>query len=620
MTRVDSLRPAWPLIGMVAALATCTPVEPEPRPPDLGPTRLRIYQLLPRTFGNLNATNATNGSLELNGSGKFSSIDDAAISSIKALGMTHVWLTGVVRQASLTDWSSIGLAKEDPDVVKGIAGSPYAVVDWFDVCPDYADVPSDRLAEFDALVARLHAADLKVVIDVVPNHVARGYRNHESGRDGFGDGEDTTRFFAPDNAFFHLVDPPGRALSLRAPDGWSAPGMDGRFPGEDGSAGRPPRATGNNVLSNEPSATDWYETVKLNWGFNFADGSSHFDPVPKTWRRFDEILTFWQARGVDGFRADFAHYVPAAAWRWLLARARERDPDGFFFAEAYSASDAAPDSSLPNLVASGFDAVYDDPVYDLVRDVYRGTRWANDLDGVQPTDYLRDRTVRYLENHDERRAASPSSGDGGFGSASNAIPAAVALYLGHGGPILFHAGQEVGEPGAGREGFGGDDGRTTIFDYWSPPKLSAWARARFDATRLPESDAALVGTYRSLLTLSDEPAFRAGASTYGLNSANAGLDAFGGRGRWVYAYLRYRPGIQAMLVVTNFEGAATHAPRLRIPKRALAFAGVEGKTLKLVPRFGNVEASEWRLDRVESDGIPVSVGPFGAGVWEVEAE
>lgn len=603
------------------AMIACTPAFTADRAPDDGPRRVRIYQLLVRTFGNDRGANVPGGTLAQNGSGTYDDLDAAAIAAITSLGTTHVWLTGVPRQASLTAWPGLGLPAEDPDVVKGRAGSPYAVIDYFDTSPELAVDGAKRLEAFDAAVARLHAANLKVIIDLVPNHVARGYAT--AAPDSFGAGDDPSRFFAPDNSFFYLVDPPGRALRLSAPAGWSVDGMDGRYAREDGGPGRPPKATGNNHLSADPGANDWYETVKLNWGFDFVSGATRFEPVPKTWARFDAILAFWQARGVDGFRADFAHYVPAAAWRWLLGQARERDPDAFFIAEAYAASDAAPASSLPNLVAAGFDAIYDDPVYDTVREIYQGVKWANDLDAVAPSDFLRDRSVRYLENHDERRAASPlvpGGGDSGFGSAEAAFPAAAALYLGHGGPILFHAGQEVGEPGVGREGFGGDDGRTSIFDYWSVPTLAAYKRAGWKASELPAAQRALHERYAALLALADEPAFRAGASFYSLSGDNRSQDRFGGRGRYMTAFLRYRPGRQVMLVIANFDAGSGHSPQLRIPARALAFAGLgAATTLTFTPRLGGVEAVQATSAELGPRGATFTVPPLTTGVWEVEA-
>ena len=139
--------------------------------PAAAATRPVIYQLMVRTFGNTNETRKTNGTLEENGCGKFNDINQAALVSLKQMGFTHVWLTGVLEQASGTAYPD--RPADAPDILKGIAGSPYAIKDYFDVCPDYAVKPANRLAEFKACVDRCHALGLKVIIDFVPNHVAR---------------------------------------------------------------------------------------------------------------------------------------------------------------------------------------------------------------------------------------------------------------------------------------------------------------------------------------------------------------------------------------------------------------------------------------------------------------
>ena len=103
-----------------------------------------IYQLFVRHFGNTNETRKPNGTLAENGVGKFADINAAALDSLRDLGITHVWLTGVLQQATRTDYTAIGQPADDPDICKGRAGSPYAIKDCFDVCPDYALDPARR--------------------------------------------------------------------------------------------------------------------------------------------------------------------------------------------------------------------------------------------------------------------------------------------------------------------------------------------------------------------------------------------------------------------------------------------------------------------------------------------
>ncbi|MFB6265171.1 MAG: hypothetical protein ABEL76_16350, partial [Bradymonadaceae bacterium] len=285
--------------------------------------------------------------------------------------------------------------------------------------------------------------------------------------------------------------------------------------------------------SAEPSASDWYETVKLNYGYNFETGETRYEPIPDTWKKIDRVVAYWQKRGVDGFRCDFAHLVPVEAWRYLIRRAEQRDEDVYFLAEAFQTPRAPPGFSLTNLVQAGFDAVYDDATYDAVKSIYCCGGSANDLQGHLPGDYMFDNMLRYVENHDERRAASPvvrgeGTGASGFGSATAAKPAAALSFLLGSGPILLFNGQTVGEPGAGREGFDGDDGRTTIFDYWTMPRFAKWVNGhRYDGGQLPERYRSLRRWYGRLVDLASEPGFASG-EIYVLQNRNRGREDYTG--------------------------------------------------------------------------------------------
>jgi glycosidase len=331
-----------------------------------------IYQLVVRYFGNANLTNHTNGDLRTNGSGKFADITDGALNELKNLGATHLWLTGVLRQATLTDYSGIGLPADDPDIVKGIAGSFYAVRDYYDVCPDYAIDPASRLQEFEEMIGRVHAQGLQVVIDFVSNHVSRGYNSALKPFESLGRGDDFTQFFSNQNHFFYLVEPPHQVLHLSKPQSWNPPGVifDGHFAPEDGSPGHPPKASGNNVTSPYPKAADdWYETIKLNYGFNFVSQQSAYNPRPRTWDSMNAVFAYWQQKGIDGFRCDFAHYVPAEAWSFLISQARERRPV-FFFAEAYPyVGSGDPVRHQEELIQAGFDGVYHWKPYNALKGI-----------------------------------------------------------------------------------------------------------------------------------------------------------------------------------------------------------------------------------------------------------
>jgi glycosidase len=562
---------------------------------DMGKTR--IYQLYVRVFGNTNETRKPNGTLVENGAGRFNDINDAALSAIKEMGFTHIWLTGVLQQATATDYTDIGEPADDPDLLKGLAGSPYAVKDYFDVCPDYAEKPAERLAEFKSLLDRMHAKEMRAIIDLVPNHVARSYHSDIKPELDFGlkgrggEGDDPAKFFDPQNNFFYLRPgnggPPLKLPSFK--DGkpvsptCKLPGMkcDGLFEPEKEHG----KVTGNNVVSWTPDINDWYETVKLNYGFDFTDsarrtreyphGDESGKPIPDTWLKMDQIIAYWQSMGVDGFRCDMSHMVPAEFWSWATGRARQRNSTVFFMGEAYDDDPAKVGGCDPvvasldsgngrrgnvmfDLLNAGFNAVYDHPAYKALKNIYDGSGWANDLDRALTHDFIFQNSLRYAENHDEARLAGKSQwNDIGMEVGR---PVSAVLYGLSRGPVMLYNGQEVGEPASGAEGFGGDDARTSLFDYWSMPELVKWVNDHnYDGGKLSEQQKNLRAFYGKLVTLVGEPAFRDGAF-FRLNPANNKNMDFGATsgepagGHWMYAFLRFDPSSkQRFLVVANFH-------------------------------------------------------------------
>ena len=589
------------------------------------PIRPVIYQLMVRTFGNTNETRKTNGSLAENGCGKFNDINDAALASLKKMGFTHIWLTGVLEQASGTAYPK--RPADAPDILKGIAGSPYAIKDYFDVCPDYAVDPENRLLEFEALLKRCHAFELQVIIDFVPNHVARSYVSDIKPDLSFGQGDKHGVFFDRDNHFYYLgSNDAGGGPPLKLPTA-EMPGCDGKFAPESTFG----RVTGNNVVSWAPSINDWYETVKLNYGHDFTQGraTSHLPgpdaslaEVPKTWRTMDAILAYWQALGVNGFRADMAHMVPMEFWRWAVKRAKSRQADVFFSAEAYDNDPAKLTSGhvLDELLDAGFDAVYDDPSYDVLEGIYDSGKWANDLDPLTFTGKRYHKSLRYAENHDEVRIASPKEW-GGLGMNVGRPVSAVLFAMGR-GPVMVYHGQEVGEPAAGTEGFGGDDARTTIFDYWSMPEFTKWVNGgKYDGGRLSSEQKSLRDWYSRLIHVTQSPAFTAG-EFYGLNHANLDNPKFGRvgdetvSGHWLYAFLRHDPKSgQSFLVVANFHGSETlRGVHVSIPDHAWKFMGRSGPGPRV---FTNRLAGEW-TGKADKDGLSLpDLAPLSAMILEI---
>ncbi len=507
--------------------------------------KLIIYQTLVRHFGNTNTTNQYYGSIAENGSGKFNDFTPEALEALKALGITHIWYTGVIEHATMTDYSAYGIAVDDPDIVKGRAGSPYAIKDYYDVSPDLAvDVPK-RMDEFEALVARTHGQGLKVIIDFIPNHVARTYQSDAkpAGVRDFGEDDDTSVAFSPTNDFYYIPDE-----SVIMPEGYNAGGDAFSSPLKDGKFDEfPAKVTGNNVFSSQPSLHDWSETVKLNYGLDVQDDNkAYFDPKPPVWLKMRDILLFWAGKGVDGFRCDVAEMVPVEFWNWVITEVKKEYPDMLFIAEAYDRN------QYRNFLESGlFDYLYDKVgLYDGLKKLIRNEPEANVADirfvWNEESRGFSSRMLRFLENHDEERIASPHFA----GDPWLAVPAMVVTATLSTGPVMIYSGQEVGEPAVGDEGYGGDDGRTSIFDYWGVPQHQKWVNGgRFDGGGLDEKEQELRSFYKKLLHISREhPAINSGRF-YELTDADGGSSGLTNK---TYAYLRFTAK-ERVLVVANFE-------------------------------------------------------------------
>jgi glycosidase len=636
---------------------------------------VRIYQLFVRLFGNTNETRTPNGTLARNGVGKFNDINDAALKSLRKMGFTHIWLMGVLQQASGTDYSSIDQPPDDPDLLKGIAGSPYAIKDYFDVCPDYAEKPGQRLDEFKLLLARIHKHDMKALIDFVPNHVARSYDSDARPELNFGEkgnggvGDDRSIFFSPQNNFFYLK-PDGNGPPLRLPtckDGQAisptckavAAPCERRIFSENATDGHKPplqkcdgffdrekehgKVSGNNKVSWAPDLDDWYETAKLNYGFDFTGSSKNVSeypnaltpdkPIPDTWKKMDRVLEHWQAVGVDGFRCDMSHMVPPEFWNWVIAQARARQVDVVFIGEAYDNDPAKVPGLDPiisklhggisnvmfDLLNAGFDAVYDDQTYRVLKKIYEGPGWANDIDDARPDDFIFENSIRYAENHDEVRLAAKSQW-GGVGKQAGPAICAILYGLSR-GPIMLYNGQEVGEPGEGLEGFGNNDARTSIFDYWSMPELVKWVnRHKYDGERLSLEQRELRAFYSRLINLIGEPAFRDGICIP-LNRANRDNPNYGrlpneqASGHWLYSFLRHDlDSTQTFLIIVNLNPwESLKNVRIVLPDSAAQSIGLNG----VVP------GSKIHLTDRLAIGQPISVETtaseaIGAGVSIVD--
>ncbi len=558
--------------------------------------KLIVYQLLPRYFTNTNTTNKFYGSMEENGVGKFNDINEKALQELKKLGVSHVWYTGIIEHATMTDYTAYGIKMDDPDVVKGRAGSPYAIKDYYDVDPDLAVDVKNRMAEFENLVNRTHQQGLKVIIDFIPNHVARSYHSDvkPAGVIDLGTQDDQTKAYLPSNDFYYL---PGKSFVV--PTGTDAGGANFKHPLKDGKFDEnPAKVTGNNVFSEKPGIDDWYETMKLNYGWDLQDGGkAYFEPVPPVWLKMKDILSFWVKKGVDGFRCDVAQFVPVEFWHWVIPELKKTNPKLVFIAEAYDASQYAKYISY-----GGFDYMYDkvglyDALKRLIKDEPTGT--VNDIKSLvkEQDGGLSNRMLRFLENHDEERIASK----GFAGDPQLAIPAMVVTATLSSGPVMLYYGQEVGEQGAGVEGFGGDDNRTTIFDYWGNPQHQQWLNGgKFDGGQLSPDQQKLRSFYQQLINLTtNNRAIRSGKLIE--------INAPGSLTSKQYAYIRYQ-GQQRVLVVANFDRKQTIDTRITLPKSVLKELNSTKKSallndLMTGKSYGSVDLTK---------GIPVKVLPAEA--------
>ena len=546
-----------------------------------------IYQLMPRWFTNLNEHCVPNGTIRQNGVGKFNEIDESKLRSIKSLGATHVWYTGIIEHATATSYARQGITPCNAHVVKGKAGSPYAIRDYYDVCPDLAVKVKNRMAEFEALVERTHKAGLKVIIDFVPNHVAREYESDAKpeGVIDLGEGDNPMMFFEPRNNFYYIT---GQEFAPIGVDLGS---------GDDAYREFPARATGNDCYSASPNRDDWYETIKLNYGVDPWNGSTHFDPIPNTWTRMLEILRFWTGMGVDGFRCDMAHMVPVAFWHWAIGQIKEINPHLIFIAEIY---DVALYRSY--IYDGGFDYLYDKvTLYDTLRGIMCEGWPASDLTRCwQTVDGIGDHMLNFLENHDEQRIASQQF----LGAPEQALPALVVSATMSRCPFMLYAGQELGEPATDAEGYSGHDGRTTIFDYWSVPTLRRWHLGKSTA-----DERRLRSIYRKVLLLCNKEKTLARGGFFDLMYVNQ--DTLNTARQ--YAYLRHCDG-EMTLVVANF-GDEPMDSSVRIPQHALDISQIPHGTYACHDLLNSEEST---IDITDDTTILIHTAPHSATLLTIK--
>lgn len=511
--------------------------------------KIIIYQVLPRLFGNMNKKLVENGSLAENGCGKLADFTDERLSDIRSMGFTHIWYTGIIEHATQTDYGKCGIPKDHPAVVKGKAGSPYAVKDYYDVDPDLAVKVSNRRKEYDDLIKRTHKAGLKLIMDFVPNHVARQYHSDAKPKGVKDLGEDDVKevFFSNQNNFYYLVNQPFAAhLDLYA--GEKEPYTE-----------MPCKVTGNDYFANNPGIYEWYETVKLNYGVDYHN--NHFLDIsskPDTWLKMFDILVYWCKKGVDGFRCDMAEMVPVEFWNWVIPSVKELFPHVIFIAETYD-----PSQYRRFIFEGHFDYLYDKVgLYDTLRGVMRNEIPCHDITKCwQSLDGIETRMLNFLENHDEQRIAS----DFFASDAEKGKPAMIVSACINQGPAMLYFGQELGEKAMDKAGFSGVDGRTTIFDYWAVPTVQRWLEGKST-----KQEKALRSFYASLFNVCKTEKAISDGTFFDLTYANFMNPDYNTNKQ--FAFLRKWEN-ECLLIVVNFENNDVSL-KVNIPQHAFEVLGI----------------------------------------------
>lgn len=507
--------------------------------------KMIIYSVLPRLFDNRNSTRTSHGSIETNGCGKLNSFTHEALKAIKKQGYTHIWFIGLPEHATKTNYSKYGITPDFSGIVKGRAGSPYAIKDYYDIDPDLAEDVPDRMEEFDDLVERIHKLRLKIIIDFVPNHVARQYRSdvkppyiHD-----LGENDNNNLAFDPQNNFYYL---PGQPLTL----------MFGSEEEHYNYSEFPAKVSGNDRFTAQVFESDWYETVKLNYGVDYMNnGTQHFDPIPDTWHRMLEILCFWGSKHIDGFRCDMAEMVPAAFWAWAIPQIKESYGNIIFLAEIYNPH------AYNTYINAGFDYLYDKVgMYDTMCNILRGnTPPIQFYTAYQAHVHLQKHMLYFMENHDEQRLAS----DFIVGDGLKARPAVGMSVLCGSNPFMVYFGQTLGERGMDAEGFSGMDGRTSIFDYWSLDKMQRWINdGAYNTEKLTEEEKTLQKFYCTLFTRICKERTVTEGEFFDLCYANTFHSGFNTQKH--HAFFRHILG-EYLLVVSNFS-STTDLVRINMPQ------------------------------------------------------
>ena len=585
-----------------------------------------VYQVFTRLFGNTNSTNKPWGTIEENGVGKFNDFTDKALTEIKKLGVTHIWYTGVPHHDVITDYTEFGISNDDPDVVKGRAGSPYAVKDYYNVNPDLAENVENRLQEFESLIKRSHRNELKVIIDIVPNHVARNYQGltNPEGIKDFGADDNKTVVYDVNNNFYYNPNEP-----FQVPDflddfqplgGEKHPLSDRKFDEN------PSKWTGNGSRLSKPDRNDWYETVKINYGispegkkdFNELPASfenenyqKHFEfwqdkTVPNSWIKFRDIALYWLEKGVDGFRFDMAEMVPVEFWSYLNSNIKMKNPDAFLLAEVYN-----PSLYRDYIKKGKMDYLYDKvQLYDTLKNVMQGRGLTDHIPPIQ--DDLKDiehHMLHFLENHDEQRIASLEFA----GNFEKGKPAMVVSATISTSPTMIYFGQELGEDGSENAGFGAPS-RTSIFDYIGVPAFQRWVNdKKFDGGKSTKEELALRDFYKRLLnfTISSNALMGEYHDLHQFNRENT--ENYNAK---ILSFTRFSDN-EKLLIVSNFDSEKRVQFELKIPSEIIKKWNLTNGTYVLKDQLYNQKSFDLKVENSQAT-VKIVINPIESFILKLQ--
>lgn len=288
-------------------------------------------------------------------------VDDASLDDIARCGFDWIWLMGVWRiggtsralSRSNPDWRAEFQAALPDLAEEDICGSTYAIA-AYEVDPALGG--DEALAVFRT---RLAERGMRLMLDFVPNHTALDHAWTKTHPDFYVQGNKEA-----------LAATPREFLAVETEEGTRilAKGRDPNFPA-------------------------WPDTLQLNYANRALQ-------VAQT----EELMAI--ARRCDGVRCDMAmlllpevfqrtwHLMPAPFWPKAIAAVRDAHRGFTFLAEAYWDLEW-------DLMQQGFDYCYDKRLYDRLHHCDASAIRAHLGAGL---DY-QDRLARFLENHDEPRAA-----------------------------------------------------------------------------------------------------------------------------------------------------------------------------------------------------------------------